>query len=48
VDAAAFALRWVLLMNGAAEQVRLQVPGHDPEWARRYTLAGMAAELGVS
>jgi AcrR family transcriptional regulator len=47
VDAAAFALRWVLLMNGAAEQVRLQVPEHDPAWARRYTLTGMATELGT-
>ena len=47
LDADAFALRWVLLMNGAAEQVRLQVPGHDTQWARRYTLEGMAAELGV-
>jgi AcrR family transcriptional regulator len=46
--AEAFALRWVLLMNGAAEQVRLQVPGHDTRWARAYTLAGMASELGVS
>jgi AcrR family transcriptional regulator len=46
-DADAFALRWVLLMNGIAEQVRLQVPGHDERWARRYTLAGMASELGV-
>ena len=45
VDADAFALRWVLLMNGAAEQVRLQVPGHDTPWARQYTLSGMAAEL---
>lgn len=44
-EAAAFALRWVLLMNGIAEQVRLQVPGHDAVWARRYTLAGMASEL---
>lgn len=42
----AFALRWVLLMNGIAEQVRLEVPGHDARWARRYTLAGMASELG--
>ena len=42
-----FALRWVLLMNGIAEQVRLQVPGHDATWARRYTLAGMASELGI-
>lgn len=47
VDAAAFALRWVLLMNGVAEQVRLQVPGHDERWARQYTLRGMASELGV-
>jgi AcrR family transcriptional regulator len=47
VDAGAFALRWVLLMNGVAEQVRLQVPGHDERWARRYTLGGMASELGV-
>lgn len=46
-DADAFALRWVLIMNGAAEQVRLQVPGHDAGWARRYTLAGMASDLGV-
>ena len=46
-DADAFALRWVLIMNGAAEQVRLQVPGHDAAWARRYTLAGMAADLGA-
>lgn len=45
VDAEAFALRWVLLMNGAAEQVRLQVPDHDTHWARDYALAGMAAEL---
>lgn len=43
----AFAVRWVLMMNGAAEQVRLQVPGHDAAWARRYTKAGMGAELGV-
>jgi AcrR family transcriptional regulator len=42
-----FAFRWVLLMNGAAEQVRLHLPGHDAAWARRYTLAGMASELGV-
>ena len=42
----AFALRWVLLMNGIAEQVRLEVPGHDARWARRYTLAGMASDLG--
>ena len=42
----AFALRWVLLMNGVAEQVRLEVPGHDARWARRYTLAGMASDLG--
>ncbi len=42
----AFALRWVLMMNGIAEQVRLEVPGHDARWARRYTLAGMASELG--
>jgi AcrR family transcriptional regulator len=42
----AFALRWVLLMNGIAEQVRLAVPGHDARWARRYTLDGMASELG--
>lgn len=42
-----FAFRWVLLMNGAAEQVRLHVPGHDAVWARRYTLARMASELGV-
>lgn len=41
-----FALRWVLLMNGIAEQVRLEVPGHDARWARRYTLAGMASDLG--
>lgn len=41
----AFALRWVLLMNGIAEQVRLEVPGHDAHWARRYTLAGMASDL---
>jgi len=47
VDADAFALRWVLLMNGAAEQVRLQVPGHGTQWARSYTLSGMAAELGA-
>ena len=47
VDADAFALRWVLLMNGAAEQVRLQVPGHDTRWARRYALDGMASELGL-
>lgn len=46
-DADVFALRWVLIMNGAAEQVRLQVPGHDAAWARRYTLAGMAADLGA-
>jgi len=46
-DAEGFALRWVLLMNGAAEQVRLQVPGHDAGWARRHTLAGMASELGL-
>lgn len=46
-DASAFALRWVLLMNGIAEQVRLQVPGHDAAWARRYALAGMASELGL-
>ena len=43
---AAFALRWVLLMNGIAEQVRLAVPGHDARWARRYTLDGMASDLG--
>ncbi len=42
----AFALRWVLLMNGIAEQVRLEVPGHDARWARRYALAGMASDLG--
>lgn len=42
----AFALRWVLMMNGIAEQVRLEVPGHDARWARRYTLAGMASDLG--
>ncbi|HEX5017098.1 MAG TPA: TetR/AcrR family transcriptional regulator, partial [Actinomycetes bacterium] len=47
VDADAFAFRWVLVMNGAAEQVRLQVPGHDTQWARRYTLDGMASDLGV-
>jgi hypothetical protein len=47
VDAGAFALRWVLLMNGVAEQVRLQVPRHDASWARGYSLAGMATELGV-
>jgi AcrR family transcriptional regulator len=47
VVAGAFAERWVLLMNGSAEQVRLQVPGHDPAWARRYALDGMASELGV-
>jgi AcrR family transcriptional regulator len=47
VDTGAFALRWVLLMNGVAEQVRLQVPGHDAAWARRYALVGMASELGV-
>ena len=47
VDAEPFALRWVLLMNGAAEQVRLQVPGHDAAWARRYAASGMASELGV-
>ena len=46
-DADGFALRWVLLMNGIAEQVRLQVPGHDAAWARRYTRAGMASELGI-
>ena len=46
--AQAFALRWVLLMNGSAEQVRLQVPGHDTQWARKYALAGMASELGVT
>lgn len=46
VDADAFALRWVLLMNGIAEQVRLEVPGHDERWARRYTLTGMASDLG--
>jgi AcrR family transcriptional regulator len=46
VDADAFALRWVLLMNGIAEQVRLAVPGHDARWARRYTLVGMASDLG--
>lgn len=47
LDADAFALRWVLLMNGAAEQVRLQVPGHDTRWANKYVLAAMASELGV-
>jgi AcrR family transcriptional regulator len=47
VDAGAFALHWVLLMNGVAEQVRLQVPSHDASWARRYALAGMAAALDV-
>jgi AcrR family transcriptional regulator len=47
VDANDFALRYVLLMNGAADQVRLQVPGHDAKWARAYTLAEMAADLGV-
>jgi AcrR family transcriptional regulator len=47
VDAEAFALRWVLLMNGAAEQVRLQVPGHDAAWARHYAASGIASELGV-
>lgn len=47
-DAESFALRWVLVMNGAAEQVRLQVPGHDAAWARRYAAAGMASDLGVS
>jgi AcrR family transcriptional regulator len=41
-----FGLRWVLLMNGIAEQVRLAVPAHDARWARRYTLAGMASDLG--
>jgi AcrR family transcriptional regulator len=46
-DAESFALRWVLVMNGAAEQVRLQVPGHDAVWARRYAALGMASELGV-
>jgi AcrR family transcriptional regulator len=46
VDHEAFALRWVLLMNGIAEQVRLEVPGHDERWARRYTLDGMASDLG--
>ena len=45
-EVGAFALRWVLLMNGIAEQVRLEVPGHDAGWARRYTLAGMASDLG--
>jgi AcrR family transcriptional regulator len=48
VDAGAFALHWVLLMNGVAEQVRLQVPSHDASWARQFTLAGMASELGVA
>ena len=42
----AFALRWVLLMNGIAEQVRLEVPGHNARWARRYSLDGMASDLG--
>jgi AcrR family transcriptional regulator len=45
-DHEAFALRWVLLMNGIAEQVRLEVPGHDASWARRYTLDGIASDLG--
>jgi AcrR family transcriptional regulator len=45
-EVGAFALRWVLLMNGIAEQVRLEVPGHDAHWARRYTLAGMESDLG--
>jgi AcrR family transcriptional regulator len=47
IDADAFALRWVLLMNGIAEQVRLAVPGHDARWARRYTLDGMASDLDL-
>ncbi|MCZ3390251.1 MAG: hypothetical protein LH645_14305 [Actinomycetia bacterium] len=42
----AFALRWVLMMNGIAEQVRLEVPGHAARWARHYVLAGMASDLG--
>lgn len=46
-DATDFALRWVLLMNGIAEQVRLAVPGHDGRWARRYSLDGMSSELGL-
>ncbi|MFL6179982.1 MAG: TetR/AcrR family transcriptional regulator [Actinomycetes bacterium] len=41
--AQAFALRWVLLMNGSAEEVRLQGPGHDTRWARMYALHGMAS-----
>jgi AcrR family transcriptional regulator len=45
-EVGAFALRWVLLMNGIAEQVRLEVPGHDAHWARSYTLAGMESDLG--
>lgn len=47
VDPDQLALRWVLLMNGVAEQVRLGVPGHDVRWARRYVLGGLATELGV-
>lgn len=45
-DSEVLALRWVLLMNGIAEQVRLEVPGHDARWARAYTLDGMASDLG--
>jgi len=47
VEAQPFARRWLLTMNGVAEQVRLGVPGHDAAWARRYVLDGLAAELGV-
>ena len=47
VDADDVALRSVMLMNGVAEQVRLSVPGHDAEWARRYVLDVLARDLGV-
>lgn len=46
VDAEAFAERWVLTMNGVAEQVRLGVPGHDVRWAVRYVEGGMTSDLG--
>jgi AcrR family transcriptional regulator len=44
-DPEAFAQRWVLTMNGVAEQVRLGVPGHDVRWALRYVEDGMTADL---
>ncbi|MEO8107327.1 MAG: hypothetical protein ABI720_08405, partial [Actinomycetes bacterium] len=46
-DASGLALRWVLLMNGIAEQVRLGAPGHGAQWARSYALAVIASDLGA-